>query len=142
MSTHHETRETHETHLGTGSDMPAERCRQLLAATRIARVAFVEEGHPRLIVLNHLPSGDRILFQTSEDTALGRLSAAQPEVAVVMEVDSASNSSHFGWSVVASGTVRRIDPAPQRALPQPWRDNASGVVLSLEIDEISGRTAG
>ncbi len=142
MSTHHETRETHQTRLGTGRTCRPSGAVSSLAATRITRVAFVEEGHPRLIVLNHLPSGDRILFQTSEGTALGRLSAAQPEVAVVMEVDSASDSSHFGWSVVASGTVRRIDPAPQRALPQPWRDNASGVVLSLEIDEISGRTAG
>ncbi len=122
--------------------MPARRCRELLAATRISRVAFIEDGRPRLIVLNHLPAGERVLFQTSESTTLGRLTRTQSEVPVVMEVDSSSGSEHVGWSVVASGMVRRTDPGAELALPEPWRDNATGVVLSLQVDEISGRTAG
>jgi len=122
--------------------MTREHCRELLAATRISRLAFVMDGRPRLVVLNHVVDGDRVVFQTSEDTALARLTADGTEIPVTLEVDSAASSNHSGWSVVASGPLRRVSAAEVGRFPTPWRPEAVGVLLALTVQEIHGLAVG
>jgi nitroimidazol reductase NimA-like FMN-containing flavoprotein (pyridoxamine 5'-phosphate oxidase superfamily) len=122
--------------------MSEERCRQLLAATRVSRVAFVEEGRPRIVVLNHVVDGDDILFQTSEETGLARLTAGGEAIAATVETDSASVSAHAGWSIVASGRLSRTTEADIGHQPTPWRPQAVGVLLRLTVDEIHGLAVG
>jgi nitroimidazol reductase NimA-like FMN-containing flavoprotein (pyridoxamine 5'-phosphate oxidase superfamily) len=117
----------------------AERCWSLLAATRIARVAFIDGDRPALIVLNHVPQGQEMLFSTSEESRLARLTSEGHSVRVTAEVDSSSASDRAGWSVVVAGLMTRTDEAAWDRLPTPWRPEAVGVLLRLSIEEISGR---
>ncbi|MFL6099431.1 MAG: PEP/pyruvate-binding domain-containing protein [Actinomycetales bacterium] len=136
------------TPMSSGSDpqaaaeMPEERCRQLLSATRVSRVAFVDEGLPKIVVLNHAVDGDDVLFQTSEDTSLARLTAGGEVILATVEADSASVASHAGWSIIASGRMFRTTEAQIRHAPKPWRPEAVGVLLRLHVDEIHGQAVG
>lgn len=118
------------------------RCRQLLAATRVSRVAFVQDGLPRLVVLNHMVDGEAVVFQTSEETRLAHLTTDGAEVPVTIEIDSAAASKRTGWSIVASGRLRRTDETESPRHPTPWRSGARGVLLRLEVDDIHGQMVG
>lgn len=122
--------------------LPAERCRHLLSAARVSRVAFVDEGRPRIVVLNHVVDGTDVLFQTSADTSLARLTAHGAAIPATVEADSASIATHAGWSIIASGRMSRTTEVDVHHLPEPWRPEAVGVLLRLEIDEIHGRIVG
>ncbi len=113
-------------------------CRQLLASSRVARVAFVDDGLPQLVVMNYLLDGDGILLQTSADTRLAARTS-QREIPVLLEVDSVSSSGRFGWSVIAAGSLAQDVSAPAARLPVPWRVGATGVALRLTIRCLSGR---
>lgn len=122
--------------------MSPERCRHLLAATRVSRVAFIEDGRPKLVVLNHVVDGDDVLFQTSEDTTLARLTNDGAVIPATVETDSASSAAHVGWSIVASGSLQRTSASSIARTPAPWRRDAVGVLLRLTIDEIHGQLVG
>jgi nitroimidazol reductase NimA-like FMN-containing flavoprotein (pyridoxamine 5'-phosphate oxidase superfamily) len=122
--------------------MPEEQCRHLLSATRVARVAFVDEGLPKIVVLNHVVDGTDVLFQTSEDTTLARLTAGGAVIPATVETDSASIASHAGWSIIAAGRMSRTTEADIHQVPKPWRPEAVGVLLRLEVDEIHGQIVG
>lgn len=128
--------------LDTATWMSAERCHQLLSATRVARVAFVDEERPRIVVLNHLVDGTDVLFQTSADTSLARLTADGAVIPATVETDSASVAAHAGWSIIASGQMSRTTEADIQQKPQPWRPEAVGVLLRLEVEEIHGQIVG
>lgn len=116
-----------------------ERCRQLLNATRICRIAFVDDGLPQLVVLNHLTDGLDVLVRTSAESRLAGLTSRGRGIPVALEVDSASSAGREGWSVIASGTLTR-DPRDQahERLPEPWRQGTLDVVLRLSPQHISG----
>lgn len=122
--------------------MSPARCWQLLAATRVSRVAFIESDRPRIVVLNHVVDGSDILFQTSEATTLARLTANGSAVRATVETDSASGAMHSGWSIVATGRLARITPDEADRLPTPWRRDAVGVLLRLTVEEIHGQLVG
>jgi hypothetical protein len=111
----------------------------LLASTRVARVAFVDDGRPQLVVMNHIPDGRDLLFQTNEDSRLAQLTAARRSLPAAIEVDSVSADTRSGWSVVASGVLSRTSPEGKADLPTTWRAAAVGVLLQLKIDSIAGR---
>jgi nitroimidazol reductase NimA-like FMN-containing flavoprotein (pyridoxamine 5'-phosphate oxidase superfamily) len=124
----------------TGTDrwIAPERCRQLLAATRVARLAFVDDGQPRLVVLNHAVDGEDVVFQTSEDTTVARLVGNEGSIPAVVETDSAWSTEQAGWSIVASGRLSRTSAEELGRMPHPWRPEAVGVLLRLSVEEIHG----
>ena len=122
--------------------MSPARCRQLLAATRVSRVAFVHDGLPQMVVLNHAVDGEDVVFQTSDQTRLARLTEGDAEIAATIETDSATPAMHAGWSIVASGRLSRTTEAELGAHPSPWRSDAVGVLLRLRIDQIHGQVVG
>jgi hypothetical protein len=115
--------------------------RELLGSVRVARVAFIDEGRPQLVVMNHLPDGDDVLLQTSEDTRLAALTRGGT-VAAVLEVDSVSSSGRAGWSVIAAGSLARDSSSAMATMPVPWRSDAVGVLLRLSVEDITGRQVG
>jgi hypothetical protein len=117
----------------------AEHSWHLLASTRVARIAFIDDGRPQLVVMNHLPHGRDVLFQTNDDSRLAQLTASGGSLPVSIEVDSVSTDTESGWSVVASGLLSRTSADGKDNLPKPWRARAVGVLLRLEIDSITGR---
>jgi hypothetical protein len=122
--------------------MSPARCRQLLGATRVSRVAFVDGGLPQIVVLNHAVDGDDVVFQTSDQTRLARLTDSGTEIAATIETDSATPAMHAGWSIVASGQLCRTTEAALGAHPSPWRSGAVGVLLRLRVDQIHGQVVG
>ena len=125
---------------GSASDvaMDAEHCRYLLASVRVARVAFVDDGRPRIVVMNHRADGDDVLLRTDADARLAALTQGGAAVPVELEVDSVSSAGRSGWSVIASGSLMRDDTAPESHLPLPWRSRATDVVLRLKVEQIRG----
>jgi hypothetical protein len=125
---------------GSESDvaMDAEHCRYLLASVRVARVAFVDDGRPRIVVMNHRTDGDDVLLRTDVEARLAALTDGGRSVPVELEVDSVSSAGRSGWSVIASGSVARDEHAPESHLPLPWRSRATDVVLRLRVERIQG----
>jgi uncharacterized protein len=127
---------------GPADSLTAEHCWQLLASSRVARVAFVEDGLPQLAVMNHLPQGHDLLFQTNEDSRLAARTDNATAVPVAVEVDSASAAGRTGWSVIATGTLSRTTAVAGEGIPVPWRPEAVGVLLRMTVDQIDGRHVG
>ncbi|MGN6301256.1 MAG: pyridoxamine 5'-phosphate oxidase family protein [Angustibacter sp.] len=125
---------------GSESDvaMDAEHCRYLLASVRVARVAFVDDGRPRIVVMNHRADGEDVLLRTDVHARLVALTADGASVPVELEVDSVSSAGRSGWSVIASGSLVRDDTTPESHLPLPWRSGATDVVLRLRVEQIRG----
>jgi hypothetical protein len=117
-------------------------CRNLLASTRVCRLAFVAEGRPQIVVLNHAVDGADVVFQTSPETRLAGLTADGSAVPVTIEVDSASGAMHSGWSIVASGRLSRTTAADVARQPSPWRNDAVGVLLRMTVEQIHGQVVG
>jgi nitroimidazol reductase NimA-like FMN-containing flavoprotein (pyridoxamine 5'-phosphate oxidase superfamily) len=131
-----------EDDLQAAGDMSAGHCRELLSATRVSRLAFVEDGRPRVVVLNHVVDNEDLVFQTSPDTTLARLTAGGAVIPATFETGSASGAARAGWSIVASGLLSQTTAADATHRPKPWRREAVGVLLRLEIDEIHGLEVG
>ncbi len=118
--------------------MDAEHCRYLLASVRVARIAFVDDGLPRIVVMNHRADGDDVLLRTDAGARLAALTEGDRSVPVALEVDSVSSAGRSGWSVIATGHLARDDSAPAAHLPLPWRSGATDVVLRMSVDEVHG----
>jgi nitroimidazol reductase NimA-like FMN-containing flavoprotein (pyridoxamine 5'-phosphate oxidase superfamily) len=121
-------------------------CRRLLAALDVGRLAIVDEGRPRIIVLNYVTDGPHVLFRTREDALLARLTEGGATVHAEFEVDSAFTAARTGWSVIATGTLTREQvPARQAAARdriQAWAQGERDTVLRLDVTELSGRQVG
>jgi hypothetical protein len=103
----------------------------------------VDNDLPQLVVMNYALDGDSVLLQTSDDTRLAaRTAGPGSAVRIQLEVDSASATAEFGWSVIASGSLARDGDVGSHDLPTPWRQGATGVALRLTIDELTGRRVG
>lgn len=119
-----------------------DQCHLLLGAVPVARIAFVDDGLPQIVVMNHRRDGDDVLLRTSEDTRLAALTRDGRALAVALEVDKVSAAGQFGWSVIASGSLARDDGVATGRLPQPWRGGTFPVGLRLRIEQISGLQVG
>jgi uncharacterized protein len=127
---------------------PLERdaCARLLAASLYGRLAFVEAGQPKIIVLNHVVSAGAVLFRTRDDALLAELTEDGAAVAVAYETDSAFPAGRTGWSVIATGSLvretdqRRIELA--RTSIGAWAEGDRDVVLRLDVEDLTGRRVG
>ncbi|MDQ1286801.1 MAG: uncharacterized protein QG622_366 [Actinomycetota bacterium] len=120
-------------------------CARLLAATEFGRLAVVEDGRPRIVVLNHFAEDGYVLFRTRDDVFLARLIGAGA-IDVVYEVDGAFPVGRTGWSVIVAGSlVRETDPArivSARERLATWAEGHRDLVLRLDVQEITGRRVG
>jgi nitroimidazol reductase NimA-like FMN-containing flavoprotein (pyridoxamine 5'-phosphate oxidase superfamily) len=126
--------------------LDAAACARLLAATEFGRLAVVEAGRPKIIVLNHVIDHGNVLFRTREDALLAQLTSDGVAVHAAYEVDSAFPVGRSGWSVIATGTlVRESDPRRVRLARDTivaWAEGDRDLVLRLDVDELTGRRAG
>lgn len=100
---------------GRSSDMGADHagldvlsfddCLRHLRTARVGRVAFVADGEPVILPVNHGMDGDSIVFRSSPGA---KLSAAEDGQPVAFEVDNFDSDRHSGWSVVVRGTASTI----------------------------------
>lgn len=124
----------------------AQGCARLLAATGFGRLAVVDSGLPRIIVLNHHLDGPRVLFRTRDDALVARLTAGRAAIPAAFEVDSAMQVGASGWSVIATGLLTRERDADRCALARDritaWAFGERDTMLRLDVEELTGRRVG
>jgi uncharacterized protein len=117
-------------------------CDDALAAAPFVRLAFVADGRPTILPVNHVILDGDLFFRTE---AGGKLAAAAVEAPVAIEADDADADRHLGWSVVAHGhsTIVTDEGLLERlhALNfTPWTSPDSKVFwIRVVFDEIAGR---
>jgi nitroimidazol reductase NimA-like FMN-containing flavoprotein (pyridoxamine 5'-phosphate oxidase superfamily) len=104
--------------------LPREECLARLAGARVGRVAFVNQGDPVILPVNHGMDGDCVVFRTATGT---KLLAADSEQPVAFEVDGFDADRRAGWSVLVRGvatTVEDQDEIKRLSLlgVWPWAD--------------------
>jgi nitroimidazol reductase NimA-like FMN-containing flavoprotein (pyridoxamine 5'-phosphate oxidase superfamily) len=119
-----------------------EQCWELVGASAVGRVAFVDAGEPVVLPVTHRLHGRQIVFRTAHGT---KLSAAQMNAPVAFEVDEWDASTQRGWSVLVRGTAETVYDADEVAAFEaagavPWFDAArEGTWVRILPNEISGR---
>jgi len=78
-------------------------CWNRVAQEPVSRIAFITDGHPQVLPINHAVDDQTIVFRTS--SLFNWLSAPLP---VALEVDHYDRESTTGWSVVLNGRLTPI----------------------------------
>ncbi len=104
--------------------LPREECLRRLAAARVGRVAFVSQGDPVILPVNHGMDGESVIFRTANGS---KLLAGDGELPVAFEVDGYDVDRRAGWSVLVRGVAVTVsDPADIARLNLlgvwPWAD--------------------
>jgi uncharacterized protein len=122
------------------------RCQRLLDTVRVGRLAFVDNGLPGLVILNHTRDGPDLIFRTSPDSRLAQMTDDGAILPVVFEVDSVYSPDRYGWSVIARGDLSQVVDADLakrvKARMRSWAGGGRDLVLQLTIQELTGREVG
>jgi uncharacterized protein len=92
-------------HSGLGV-LSRQECLDRLAAARVGRVAFVSQGDPVILPVNHGMDGEAVIFRTAPGS---KLLAADSEQAVAFEVDGYDADRRAGWSVLVRGVATTVE---------------------------------
>jgi uncharacterized protein len=117
-------------------------CLARLRSTPVGRVAFVSDGDPVILPVNHGVHESAIVFRTRDGS---KLAAAQRAASVAFEADGYDPASRFGWSVLARGVAETVyDDAEIAAYEglgvRPWADARERALwVRIRLDEVSGR---
>lgn len=119
----------------------------LLAAVPFGRLAFVHDGKPVIVVLNHtVEGGGTVALRTAEETLLARDLEPATSLPVAFEVDSGEDAMRRGWSVVVSGALSRVVDPAERAhflqLVETWALDTRDVVMRLDVDHATAARVG
>lgn len=120
------------------TEIPTEECYELLASRTVGRVAFVVQGSPVVLPVNHAVDGEDVVFRTSPRTELGR-SMIRGQVA--FQVDDFDEFNQTGWSVLVQGSVAYDDseePWPEDKA-QPWAEGVRNLVVRIRPRLVTGR---
>jgi nitroimidazol reductase NimA-like FMN-containing flavoprotein (pyridoxamine 5'-phosphate oxidase superfamily) len=123
------------------SSLSGEECRRLLGRRGVGRVVFMDTRGPVALPVNYVMDRDDIVFRTESASSILATSATGR---VSFEVDEIDQRHRLGWSVLATGTVERIDdPADLRHVtmlgPTPWASGNRNRYLRLTVRAITGR---
>jgi len=120
------------------TEISAAECYELLGLRSVGRVAFVVDGVPNVVPVNHAVDGDDIVFCTSPHSVLGRSMSRGP---VAFQVDDFDEVSRSGWSVLVQGAAAYDDPeaAPSRERPRSWAEGVRGLVVRIRPHQVTGR---
>jgi uncharacterized protein len=117
-------------------------CWDLVAATAIGRVAFVDAGDPVVFPVAHGVHGRSVVFRTGSGSKLG---AALMGSALAFEVDGWVRDDREGWSVLVRGIAEPVydDEATSAfeslGIPAWLPSTSDGTWVRIRADEISGR---
>lgn len=116
-------------------------CLGLLRTRCVGRLAYVDDGHPRILPLNYTVVDGQVVMRTRYGDTLDTLAARAP---VAFEVDDIDPGDHRGWSVVVHGKAEEVwDPgelARLRAVPlRPWAPGERSHYVRILSSRITGR---
>ncbi len=123
-------------------ELPLEQCLALLRAGTVGRIAFNSVDGPVVFPVNFrlVEASERtwIAIRTRPGNVIDRA-----PLNVAFEIDGVDAARREGWSVLARGTLQRVDPAAadfrDRFDPQPWLTSERDSWLIVEPFAITGR---
>ena len=120
-------------------------CLSLLLGGVFGRVGLVTADGPAIHPVNYSILDQEIVVRTSPTSALA--AAAEGGERLAFEVDHVLYAEHKGWSVLASGPGRLLDPDEIRRVervwaPRPWAEGLRPVYVAITWDRLSGRRLG
>ena len=86
--------------------LPRDECLFRLRGSRVGRVAFVSQGDPVILPVNHGMDGESVIFRTATGS---KLLAADSEQRVAFEVDGYDADRRAGWSVMVRGVATSVE---------------------------------
>ena len=89
-----------------------EECLTRLRAERVGRVAFVHDGDPVILPVNHAVDGVDVVFRSTWGS---KLEQARHGGSVAFEVDGFDPQRRTGWSVLVSGVAEAVYDAEESA---------------------------
>ena len=92
-------------HSGMGV-LSRDECYDRLRTARVGRLAFVSDGDPVILPVNHGVDGESIVFRTAPGS---KLLAGDSELRVAFEVDGYDVDRRSGWSVLVRGTASTVE---------------------------------
>jgi uncharacterized protein len=110
-------------HSGMGV-LTRDECYDRLRAARVGRIAFVSQGDPVILPVNHAIDGESVVFRTAPGS---KLLAGDSKVRVAFEVDGFDADRRTGWSVLVRGTAGTVEDVEaierlNRIGVWPWAD--------------------
>ncbi len=122
-------------------DLDEQRAMELIAPGGIGRVVFAETRGPVALPVNYRLLGTDVVFRTQASTSIALGTDGRR---VSFEVDHVDETFSTGWSVLLSGTARRVvDPEELEAVRAldvvPWAGGDRDVYFRLQPDLITGR---
>ncbi|OZB81062.1 MAG: hypothetical protein B7X41_00650 [Microbacterium sp. 14-71-5] len=122
-------------------ELSDQECYDLLTATTVGRIGFVQDARVLILPVNFVVSGRDLLLRTAAEGLLGALSETPAEVA--FEVDSHAPLSRTAWSVLMHGRLSRVaeeDAAAVLPRVSPWAGPGRDLPLRFRIERMTGRT--
>jgi nitroimidazol reductase NimA-like FMN-containing flavoprotein (pyridoxamine 5'-phosphate oxidase superfamily) len=122
--------------------MPAKVCDELLAASEVGRIAFINAGAPVILPVNFRYHHGRIVFRTSLGS---KLNAAGRGYEVAFEIDDWDAPRRTGWSVLVQGTAEEVVSASDLEELfdlglRPWADQVDrSMWVQIHPTDINGR---
>ena len=119
----------------------AEQCLELLARSRLGRIAVTIGAVPAIFPVHYRLLDGQIVFTTGQGT---NLHAAAANTVVAFEVDDVDPSWAEGWSVLVVGVAREIRDNVAMGLaldqaPNLWDSGDGAHVISILPAFVSGR---
>jgi hypothetical protein len=117
-------------------------CYELLGATPVGRIGFLDAGSPVVLPVNFALDGRAVVFRSGPGSKLSAAILGQP---VCFEVDAFDSFEHTGWSVVVKGVANSVNDSAEierlEALPvQPWfHPEERTNWVRIRPDEVTGR---
>ncbi|MFT4164288.1 MAG: pyridoxamine 5'-phosphate oxidase family protein [Microlunatus sp.] len=112
---------------------------RLLAAKKVGRLAFVNDGWPTVLPMNFTLTDDSIVFRTLAHGVGARAVGSR----VAFEVDGIDDFLESGWSVVVTGTAEvlteeALDQLGEKA-PEPWAEGPRTLFIAIPLERVTGR---
>jgi len=122
------------------NELTAEQCRTHLSANGVGRVVYTTPRGPEALPVNYEFTEGQVVFST-DDAKASRLAAAD---AVGFEIDRVDDVLSEGWSVLVTGTCRRVqDPDEVQRLAslglEPWAGGDRHALMAIAPAETTGR---
>lgn len=115
-----------------------EQCVDRLQHSQVGRLAFVADGEVQIFPVNFRWHDGAVIFRTAPGT---KLDAAFFKKTASFEVDGWDPVYQTGWSVVAKGLVKVVEPTEEmKELGlRPWAGPGRDDWVRLRPDEVTGR---
>ena len=123
-------------------DLEESVCWRLITRVAVGRVGFVYDDEPFVLPVNCVVVEGKIVFRTAGDSMLHSLGEG---ARVAFEADHVDPVAESGWSVLARGTLSKVDDADlsdrlAATTTHPWAPGPIDRWMIIVPDVVTGRS--